>query len=172
MSVLFTSLSQRRYTPYSFPLSLRFAPLASHPPLIFFSHSPTPTLLLLHFLLPSTTAYNGATRVNSIAAVASARLRRDAQLLRTTFRRDCKSAVRGILRGRWRAGGGWEDCWNPGMGYARAEGGKRGGMRGKEGRGRRRSRAHPVPGALRVGEKFNPPVKGDDALFRAVQPRR
>lgn len=58
-----------------------------------------------------------------------------------------------------------------GMGYARK------GERGNEGRqqgwrGRRRSRAHPVPGALRVGEKFNPPVKGDDALFRTVQPRR
>lgn len=29
-------------------------------------------------------------------------------------------------------------------------------------------RTLPVPGAPRVGEKFNPPVKGDDALFRAV----
>lgn len=150
-SVLYTSFSQRRYSPYSFPPSLRArAPRLPSSSYFFLSHSPTPTLLLLHFLLPSTTAYNGAARVNSIAAVASARLRRDAQSLRTTLCRDCKSAVRGIPRGR--RGG-------------RVEAGRTAGTRvwvtrgrGKEGRyeGKRR-RAHPVPGALRVGEKFNPP---------------
>jgi len=56
----------------------------------------------------------------------------------------------------------------------RAEGGKRGVTAERRGGGggverRRRSRAHPVPGALRVGEKFNPPVKGDDALFRRAE---
>jgi len=72
--------------------------------------------------------------------------------------------------GGWRLGGLLE----PGYGvYARK--GESGASRrsdAEEGGGverRRRSRAHPVPGALRVGEKFNPPVKGDDALFRRAE---
>lgn len=137
---LYVPFSQRRYSPYSFPLSLQLArlplprPLASHPPLIFFSHSPTPTLLLLHFLLPSTTAYNGAARVNSIAAVISARLRRYAQLPRATLRRGCKSAVRGIPRGRW---------------SERVEAGRTAGTRVWVTRGRGKARRH--GGGGRVG---------------------
>lgn len=52
-------------------------------------------------------------------------------------------------------GGGGEQSGNPGVGCARKR--VSGAGRGWRGKGDRRSRAHPVPGALRVGEKFNPP---------------
>lgn len=55
--------------------------------------------------------------------------------------------VAGGLRLVEREGGEEENSGNPGVGCARK----------RVSGGDRRSRAHPVPGALRVGEKFNPP---------------
>ena len=105
----------------------------------------------------------------SIVAMGNSPLRLQKCCLRDTRGR------RGAARKRGRAGGGWEDCWNLGGYGVYARKGESGASRrsdAEEGRGverRRRSRAHPVPGALRVGEKFNPPVKGDDALFRRAE---
>jgi len=81
---------------------------------------------------------------------------------------------RGAARKRGRAGGGWEDCWNLGMGFTRGRGkaGRHGGAtrrRGgewREGGGVVRTLCQELSA---LGKNSIPPVKGDDALFRRAE---
>lgn len=132
MSVHFTSLSQRRYSPYSFPLSLQLVPPASHPPLIF---SPTPrrppscSCIFCCLLQPRTTVWR--------ESILSRPWHPRAFVATRSCYGQLSAAIAKVLSAGYRGdGGGWRlgGLLEPGYGL-RAEGGKRGGMKGGGGGG-------------------------------------
>lgn len=154
LSVLFSSFSPRS------------RPLASRPPLIFFS--PTPrrppscSCIFCCLLQPRTTVRRESILSRPWRPRASVATRSRYGQLSAAIAKVLSAGYRGDGEaGGWRLGGLLE----PGYGL-RAEGEKRGGMRG---RGDVRTLCQELSAS---GKNSIPRVKGDDALFRAVQPRR
>lgn len=149
-----------------FLLLSALAPLASRPPLIFFS--PTPrrppscSCIFCCLLQPRTTVRRESILSRPWRSRASVATRSRYGQLSAAIAKVLSAGYRGDGEaGGWRLGGLLE----PGYGL-RAEGEKRGGMRG---RGDVRTLCQELSAS---GKNSIPRVKGDDALFRAVQPRR
>lgn len=169
-SVLCTSFSQRRYSPYSFPPSLRARaprlPSLASRALIFFS--PTPrrppscSCIFCCLLQPRTTVWRESILSRPWRPRASVATRSRYGQLSAAIAKVLSAGYRGDGEaGGWRLGGLLEPGYE-----LRAEGEKRGGMRG---RGDVRTLCQELSAS---GKNSIPRVKGDDALFRAVQPRR